>query len=260
MNRLVLSMHHAGLALALILAMAASATAQDSKIDEVRRKLAKSRRGEAPAASAYGHKAPGQPASAAATSGAATTENFKIGIEYRGAIKKTDNNIGTAVMRCRSTGADTFEVVLNGHATIPGKKKKNEPIDFEITRNFKLEGSVVKHVGGTEKFSTAAEKYKAKILNMLALAYLIKFRSPIYGDSDAKPVTWEVDARRYQFSYTKLGRPGAWREVQVSLNEITENNRFMGKFFLQPTAAAPSPFRKFRIQTKEQLGINFFTI
>lgn len=239
---------------ALILALACPAVAQSSKLDEVRRKVAGSRRGEA---SARGHKTA---VAAPAASAGASTEKFRIGIEYRGPIKKTDNDIGSAVMRCRTTGADSFEVTLDGHAVIPTKKKKHDPIDFEITRNFKLEGNLVKQTGGTEKFSSAAEKYRTKILNMLALAYLIKFRSPIYTEGQTPPVSWVVDARKYQFTYSKVGRPGAWREVQVSLNELTENNRFMGKFFLQPSAAAPSPFRKFRIQTKEKLGINFFGV
>lgn len=255
MNRICLTV-------ALILVLAGSATAQNSKIEEARRKLAERR---AAAAAHTGHKtgsgAPAAATAAPAATGDSSTENFQIGIEYRGAIKKTDDNIGNAVMRCRTTGQDAFEVVLNGHAVVPGKKKKNEPIDFEITRQFKMEGNVAKNVGGTEKFSNAAEKYKTKILNMLALAYLIKFRSPIYG-TDAQPaaVTWEVDARRYQCDYVRLGKPGAWRETQVTLIETTENNRLHGKFFLAPSAAAPSPFKKFRIQTKEKLGINFFTI
>lgn len=241
---------------ALVLALAGSANAQSSKIEEARRKLHGSRRGEV---LIQGHKAGAVPV-APTSSGASSTENFQIGIEYRGAIKKTDNNIGSAVMRCRTTGSDSFEVVLNGHANVPGKKKKNDPIDFEITRNFKLEGNEVKQTGGAEKFSTGAEKYRTKILNMLALAYLIKFRSPVYAENQAQPTTWVVDAKKYQFSYNRLGRPGAWREVQVTLNDLTENNRLLGKFFLQPAPTAPSPFRKFRIQTKEQLGINFFTI
>lgn len=239
------------IALSLVLALTASAASAGS-IEEAREKLRKARH--------EGHKAGAvatTTVAAPAATGVSATENLRIGIEYRGAIKKTDNNIGSAVMRCRTTGTDTFEVVFNGHAVVPKSKKKvNEPIDFEITRTFQLVGQTVKHTGGTEKFSAGAEKYKAKILNMLAIAYLIKFRSPIYGAGDAAPTVWEVDAKKYQLSYVKLGG----REIQVSLNDLTENNRFMGKFFLAPAPAAPSPFKKFRIQTKEQLGINFVTI
>ena len=258
-------MNRTALSFALVLVLVGSAAAQNSNIEEARRKLRTSRRGDGrrgdgrrgEASAHEGHKL-AETAAPVAT-GDSATEHLQIGIEYRGAIKKTDNNIGTAVMRCRTTGPDSFEVTFNGHARVPGKKKE-APIDFEVVRAFKLEGTVVKNVGGSEKFSSTAEKYKLKILNMLAVAYLIKFRSPIYSEDQPQSMTWEVDARRFQFSYTKLGRPGALREVQVSLNELTDNNRFLGKFFLSPSASAPSPFRKFRIQTRDQLGINFVTI
>ena len=196
---------------------------------------------------------------APAPSSDSTVEQFNIGVEYHaGIMSKHDNHIGTAVMRCHTTGPDTFEVTLSGHATTPDKKR--EKVDFSTVRKFKINGNIVTVVGSEDDFKGSAEKYKTKILNTVALAYLIKFRAPIYGEQDPAPVVYEVDGKKYQFSFVRLGRNGKWSEVQVSLHDMSENNRTLGKFFLEPAAAAPSPFRKFRIQTKDKLGINFFTI
>lgn len=228
----------------LIAITAAASIAHAGDVESARRKLHEGHKGGAAAA----------PATTAPTA-SATNEKFNIRVEYRGIVKKKAD-IGRAEMHCVTTGPNTFEVTLEGHAHTPDKKE--EPIDFRALRKFKIEGNNLVVTGSDDKFQGAAEKYRAKILNMIGLAYVIKFRSNIYGGNMPAPVTYQVDDRKYQFSYARVRREGD--HVEVTLTELTDGNKHIGKFFLEPSPAAPSPFRKFRIQTKEQLGINFLTI
>ena len=163
------------LSLLLVLVPRSDARAQDTatRLEQARQRLRDARaRSEAMAARR-------RPISARNT-GDWSEEPFNVGMEFRIMGKRNRPDLGGAILRCwkrPEIGADGFEVGLNALVQNPDKDER-EPIKIHARRRCKLEGRRIVLVGEDTRLSTFAEKYKSKVLNTLALAYVIKYRAP----------------------------------------------------------------------------------
>lgn len=227
---------HVSLAALVVLSMAGAALADSHKATI--ESLLKNRKAPTRAA--------GKVAAPAQSLGVATKESYDVG-----AYAKMGGNhpsLGQATLVCRATTQNQFVVELNGNAKYESKNKMKD-IQFDISKTFEINGDIVKKVDEKAKFSEDARKYQAKMLNMIALTHLVKFRAP---SSHTGSQRYAIEGLQYRIEY---GRESKW--VKATLFDHVSNVR-LAEFFLLPNGSGPAALDKFRVHTKnDKAKINF---
>lgn len=228
---------HVSITALVALSMTGSAFADTDRVSAAKAKLQAARQGRAPVVTG--------PALCTGSS----TETFNIGAFAKGLGGGKRDNMGKATLVCKATAPTRFEVTMDGKAAYKSKDRMKD-IQFDVSRTFEISGTTVRKVAESKNtFNGDAKKYEQKILNMLALAHLVKFRAPGAKDDE---VTYIVEGNRYAVRYVTVGGG-----VEATLRDAA-NNRQLAKFFLTPNGSGPSALREFRVQTKgDKVNINF---
>jgi len=183
-------------------------------------------------------------------------EPFRVEANYRGVVKKRFDALGAGVLRCVELGSNEFSVELYAKAKYPGKDdekdeaKKN--IEFRVKRKFQLAGQHVKVLQEENQFNETAAKYQNKILNTVSLAYLIKFRTPNGDATPTASTSYVIDGRTYTLSYGK-----ARGKLEVTLKD-DQDTKPIGKFFLSKTPTGVFAFDFFRVNTRDDVNVEFW--
>jgi len=176
----------------------------------------------------------------------ATNETYNVGAQYRATIKKSFKELGFGELECKTLGPDKFSVRLIGKVKPPDK---TDLLEFDIYREFRMDGSKVVKVVERDRLNAAAAEHKRKLVDTVSLVYLVKWRTPRADDKARDPLTFTVDGRSYTVTYQIASR---WLETTVR-----DDAGPIARFFLKPHEGGVRPVTKFWIYAKNRLVVSF---
>ncbi|MBI4865263.1 MAG: hypothetical protein HY815_34120 [Candidatus Riflebacteria bacterium] len=176
----------------------------------------------------------------------ATDESYQVGAQFRAALKKTFRALGTGQLKCATLGQDRFSVRLAAKVQHPDKP---ETIEFDVYREFRLTGTTVVKTLEKDWMNATAAQYKKRLIDTVALAYLVKWKTPRRDDASPAPLSFIVDGQLFNVSFNPTER---WLEAT-----LVGPDGPLGKFFLMPPREGVRPVKKFRIFAKNDLVVSF---
>lgn len=171
----------------------------------------------------------------------AQVQRFQVDAQYRGAVKKSFNSIGTTGIKVTPGANGSFKIAGQGRVVHP--KDKAKVFEFNVDMDFQLSGNKVSYLKTNNTCAAGSEGLRSKIERLLPFLHLVA----------ALPITPE--ARTIQTphgSYTV-------REAQTEkYTEVTveEGENVTGKFFLTKENGQLN-IERFRIPTKDNVVLNF---
>lgn len=179
----------------------------------------------------------------AASAGAASAQvlQFQVDAQYRGAVKKNFNSIGTTGLRVIPGEDGAFQIAGSGRVVHP--KDKAKTFEFNVDMAFKLTGDKVEYVKSNNSCKAGSEGLRGRIEKLLPFLHLVAALP-----ASAAPRTITTPHGIYTL-----------REAQTAKHtEVTveEGKTVTGKFFLSRDAGQVA-LERFRIPTKDNVVLNF---
>lgn len=223
-----------GLLVLLATAVAADAGAESRRLDKL---VSKARKNRLPAAVAQAAR----PASAEPQ-----RELYRVNAQYRGAVTKGFDGLGTVAVVFRPNGDDTFGIDLEADLKHPEKKTVSH---FQARLAYRVDGTVLEPLSEKLDFSQEAQKHREKILQNAPFIYLMRYAA---FPQLAKPeVDWKVAGHPFRVRYARAGK-----RMEAT---VFDGGRWIGKFFIEadPEHAPPHDYWKFRVNGKNDTVISF---
>lgn len=179
----------------------------------------------------------------AASAGAASAQvlQFQVDAQYRGAVKKSFNSIGTTGIKVSPGENGAFRIAGNGRVVHP--KDKAKTFEFNVDMDFRLKGDRVEYLKSNNSCPAGSEGLKGRIEKLLPFVHLVAALP-----SSAGPRTISTPHGTYTLRESVTPK---YTEVTVE-----EGRNLTGKFFLTRDAGQVS-LERFRIPTKDNVVLNF---
>lgn len=179
----------------------------------------------------------------AASAGAASAQvlQFQVDAQYRGAVKKSFNSIGTTGLKVSPGENGAFRIAGNGRVVHP--KDKAKVFEFNVDMDFKLTGDKVEYLKSRNSCAAGSEGLRGRIEKLLPFLHLVAALPP-----STAPRTISTPHGTYTLK----------EAVTAKHTEVTveEGKNVTGKFFLSRDSGQVA-LERFRIPTKDNVVLNF---
>lgn len=173
----------------------------------------------------------------------ADTQSFTVNAQYRGVVKKAFRDIGTGTLT--DTGAAQGEVRLSGHARVDHPKEEGRVYDMTIDMNLRIRGNQIQELSNRSRCNPGSEEALATTQKIAPFVHIAKWARS--DGSTGQTFTTPRGTFNVRFAQTD-------RNLEVTLSE---GERMVGKFFMDPGDNLPRKLEKFRITTKGGTVISF---
>lgn len=177
-------------------------------------------------------------ASAGSAAAAGLVEDYSVNAQYRGAVKKGFQDIGSGKAAYEPLGGAAFRVKVKATVRHP---KEDKEYAFNISQSYLVSGNAIRATA-TEKMelNATALPHERQITELLPFAYLAR-TLPVPADTGGeRSRSFSFNGQTYVLRYSNTER-----DHEVSLYRGSEP---LGKFFLQPERTGQfAQLEKFRI-------------